>query len=103
MGNPGQLRVSRECSLAFRKVLSRAVTPNHLLILSSIDGRRQSLTSFVNELTASSGVPESTLKLGIKTLRKLGLIELQGLESVAYGRLGLTEAGRFILEMIRDK
>lgn len=93
-------RISRECSRALANVLSKAITDNQLLILSNMEGRHQSLTSFLNELAAASGVPLSTLKLGVKTLRGLGLIELDGYDSVAYGRFGLTDAGRIVREMV---
>ncbi len=96
-------RISRECSHALTNVLSKVVTENQLLILSNIDGRHQSLTSFLNELAEATGVPLSTLKLGVKTLNGLGLIELERYDSIAYVRLGLTEAGRLLLEIIRDR
>ena len=100
MDRHGSLRISRNAVVSLRHVLSKAVTKNQLLILLTIDGTEQSLTTFLNRLSTTSGVPLSTLKLSARVLRESGLVILHHSGTRSYNHMELSEAGRLVLNVI---
>ncbi|MDE1868790.1 MAG: hypothetical protein KGH60_02380, partial [Candidatus Micrarchaeota archaeon] len=58
---------------AIRPVLARALNPNQILILSRVNGI-DGITSLLNGISDTTGVPLSTLKLNAKVLKDIGLI-----------------------------
>jgi hypothetical protein len=63
---------------SLRKVLSKTVTENQLLILSGARAGSETITQLLVRLSGSAGVPLSTLKSSAKTLRELELIDYGG-------------------------
>lgn len=83
---------------AFMKVVRRAINRNKHLILRRVScANGSSLSSILMELSRSTGIPLSTLKLNARTLRDMGLITYQN------GRTAITEAGAFILHLLESE
>ena len=95
-----ELRISKDARASLRRVLSRTVTENQLLILSSIDGRERSLSSFLRELSESYKIPLSTLKLSLKVLRESGLVALVGIRGSDCSSLALTDGGETVIDLL---
>ncbi len=88
-----------KCSL--RKVLLKALNDKQLLILSHLQINRyadNTITSVINLMSNSLGIPVSTLKLNAKALRELGLIEFSRGSELKPARL--TRFGRSIIDLI---
>ena len=83
-----------------RRLLSRAVNRNQLLILSRIGQRNHTLTSLLNELSCEESIPLSTLKLHSRELRELGLIAVASTPKSNYNAVEITENGRLILSLL---
>ena len=97
-----ELRISKDARVSLRRVLSRVITENQLLILSAIDGRERSLSSFLRELSESYRIPLSTLKLSLKVLREHGLVALVEMKGTECSRLALTDGGEAVVRFLID-
>ncbi len=85
-----------------RRLLAKAISRNQLLILPEIQGHNSSISSLLVRIPESYGIPLSSLKLDSRILTGLGLIEIDRVGS-NYGASGLSEAGRFVIDVINDK
>lgn len=83
---------------SLRRVLTRAINPNQLLILSETSRNCASISSILSSASERHRVPLSTLKLNARVLRDLGLISCGSASDPQPARL--TEAGRTVLSMI---
>jgi signal transduction histidine kinase len=92
VGHPDDARVS------LGRVLSKAINPNQLLILSEIARNSGSISSLLSGASERRRVPLSTLKLNARVLRDLGLISCGSASNPRPARL--TEAGRAVLSMM---
>lgn len=79
-----------------KRILTRALNKNQILILSEIDGTSSSVSSFLRRIAYSKKVPLSTLKLNLKTLKELNLVYLDSRSS----SVELTQPGKLLLDII---
>jgi hypothetical protein len=102
MASDPELRINSGAKASIRLVLSKAITYNQLLILTSIDNGERSLSSLLKELSRSHGIPLSTLKLSAKSLRQLELITLIQDFSSSRSSVAVTEGGAAVAMLILD-
>ncbi len=94
------VRISPDAKASLKRLLSKVITSNQLLVLSEIDGTQHSLSSFLRRLSDSNRIPISTLKLSVKRLRRHGLIALAGSSEAGFDRIELTESGLLVIEIL---
>lgn len=79
-------------------MVRRAINRNKHLILRRIScANGSSISSILTELSRSTGIPLSTLKLNARTLRDMGLIAYEN------GRTAITEAGSLVLRLLESE
>lgn len=94
------VRISPDAKASLKRLLSKVITQNQLLVLSEIDGTQHSLSSFLRELSDFNKIPISTLKLSVKRLKGYGLIALIGSSGAGFDKIELTESGKVILDVL---
>ncbi len=78
-----------------RKLLSRSLNKNQILILSEIENNSRTITSALISLSKTTKIPLSTLKFNARILKQLDLIMFSN-SSVAE----LTDFGKFVFTTI---
>ncbi len=83
---------------SLRPVLRRALNDNQILLLNAIKHNSfPSVSSLLNHVSSSHGVPLSTLRLNVRVMLELGLAEVNS------SHAELTGLGRLVLEMLNDR
>jgi hypothetical protein len=102
MATEHELCIPHDAKRSLRLVLGRALTDKQLLILTRIDGRERSFTSFLTEISDSEDIPLSTVKLSAKILRDLELIAVISDPETGSSAVALTAAGALALTIMLD-
>lgn len=94
------IRVPSDAKVGLRALVSRTITANQLLILSEIDGTDVSVSSFLRRISKENDIPLSTLKLGLKALRSMGLVLQISSREGGPCRMEVTKLGSIVAKIM---
>ena len=81
-----------------KKILTKTLNGNQLLLLNKIaENRESTISSLLRILSKENRIPLSTLKLNSKKLRDLGLIDCGDSKKVK-----LTDSGILVMEIVEE-
>jgi DNA-binding MarR family transcriptional regulator len=86
---------------SLKKVFSKAVTENQLLILAEAQSGSANITRLLVNLSEGAGIPLSTLKSSAKSLKEMGLIRYGGKNN--NGPAETTLPGNLLLQILNDR